>query len=397
MAQRICFIGGARFRQPLDATDAKKFAALSSIGEVFVIGFARDPRPHVFTDHGRFYLLPELPLRIVRYLEIWLGGALLLAWLIMRHGVRLVVAQGPYEGVGAAVIKKIAGWFSRRVFLVVEVHGDFAASVFLERRIRYAGLYRFLMTRAASFSFHQADVLRAISSSTRRQLMRWAPTKPIVQFPAWTDIEVFRMAATASGERDGERVLYAGVLTPLKGVHRLIDAFALIAPEFPRSRLVIVGRRQNQNYAEELYRQAARLDLAARIEFVPPVSQGQLAVLMAQSNVVVLPSLSEGLGRVLVEAMAAATPVIGTEVGGIPDLIENGVNGFLVPPDDAPALAQRLRWMLAAPRRARAMGQAGQTFASKFFSTEVFLHGYQKIVQQARGGCVPRRHAIAHF
>jgi glycosyltransferase involved in cell wall biosynthesis len=395
--QRICFIGGARFRQPLDTTDAKKFVALGSIGDVFVIGFSHGTRPRVFTEHGRFHLLPELRLRGVRYLELWLGGGLLLAWLIARRGVRMIVAQGPYEGVGAAVIKKLAGWFGRRVFLVVEVHGDFAASVFLERRIRYAGLYRFLMARAAGFSFHQADALRAVSSSTRTQLTRWAPTKPIVQFPAWTDIEVFRMASTATGEQDGERVLYAGVLTPLKGVHRLIDAFALIAAEFPRSRLLIVGRRQNQNYAEELRRQAARFDLAARIEFVPPVSQAQLALLMAQSNVVVLPSLSEGLGRVLVEAMATATPVIGTDVGGIPDLIENGVNGFLVPPDDAPALAQRLRWMLAAPRRARAMGQAGQTFANKFFSTEVFLHGYQKIFQQARGGCVPRRHAIVNF
>ena len=398
MNQRICFIGGARFRQPLDTTDAKKFVALRGIGDIFVIGFAHGMRPRAFTEQGRFHLLPELPLRGIRYLELWLGGAMLLAWLVARHGVRMIVAQGPYEGVGAAVVKKLAGWFGRRVFLVVEVHGDFAASVFLERRVRYAGLYRFLMARAANFSFRHADALRAVSSSTRTQLMRWAPTKPIVQFPAWTDIEVFRMAGTnATGERDGERVLYAGVLTPLKGVHRLIDAFALIAPEFPRSRLLIVGRRQNQNYAEELCRQAARFDLGGRIEFVPPVSQGQLAVLMAQSNVVVLPSLSEGLGRVLVEAMAAATPVIGTEVGGIPDLIENGVNGFLVPPDDAPALAQRLRWMLAAPRRARAMGQMGQTFASKFFSTEVFLQGYQKIFQQARGGCVPRRHAIAHF
>lgn len=397
MNQRICFIGGARFRQPLDTTDAKKFAALSGIGDIFVIGFAHGMRPRVFTEHGRFHLLPESPLRGVRYLELWLGGTLLLAWLVARRGVRLIVAQGPYEGVGAAVVKKIARWFGRRVFSVVEVHGDFAASVFLERRIRYAGLYRFLMARAASFSFDQADALRAVSSSTRTQLMRWAPTKPIVQFPAWTDIEVFRMAATRTDERDGERVLYAGVLTPLKGVHRLIDAFALIAAEFPRSRLVIVGRRQNQTYAEELCRQAARFDLAGRIEFMPPVSQAQLALLMAQSNVVVLPSLSEGLGRVLVEAMATATPVIGTDVGGIPDLIENGVNGFLVPPDDAPALAERLRWMLAAPRRARAMGRAGQSFASQFFSTEVFLRGYLESFQQARGGCVPRRHAIAHF
>jgi len=325
--ERVCFVGGARYRQPLDETDRKKFAAMSTLGEIFVIGFAHGVRPRVFAEHAHFYLLPELPLRIFRYLEIWISGALITAWLILRHGVRLIVAQGPYEGFTAAAVKKIAGWLGRRVFLVVEVHGDFEASVFLERRIRFAKLYRFLMARAARFSLQQADVLRAISRSTRAQLRRWAPAKTIVQFPAWTDMDAFRLAASATSDRYGARIVYAGVLTPLKGVHRLIDAFALVAGEFPQSRLLIVGRRQNKDYAEELRRQVARLDLEARVEFMPAMAQAELAALMAGAAVVVLPSASEGLGRVVVEAMAAATPVIGTDVGGIPDLIENGVNG----------------------------------------------------------------------
>ena len=395
MSERVCFLGGARFRQPLDATDRKKYAAMSTIGEIFVIGFAHGLRPRVFTEHAHFYLLPELPLRIFRYLEIWLGGALIMAWLILRHGVGLIVAQGPYEGVAAAVVKKITAWLGGRVFSVVEVHGDFEASVFFERRIHFTDLYRFFMTRAAQLSFQQADALRAISNSTRAQLRRWAPAKSIVQFPAWTDIDAFRMAASEVGERYGERILYAGVLTPLKGVHRFIDAFALIAGEFPQSRLLIVGRRQNQTYAEELRRQVARLHLADRVELMAAVAQAELAALMASSAVVVLPSASEGLGRVIIEAMAAATPVIGTDVGGIPDLIEDGKNGFLVPPNDAHALAQRFRFILANPRQARAMGQGGQTFASKFFSTKIYLNGYRKMFEQARSAGETRQHAIA--
>ena len=397
MRERVCFLGGARYGQPLDETDRKKFAAMSTVGEIFVIGFARGLRPRVFAEHAHFYLLPELPLRSFRYLEIWLGGGLIMAWLILRHGVRLIVAQGPYEGVAAATVRKIAGWLGCRVFLAVEAHGDFEASVFLERRIRFVGLYRFIMARAAQLSFQQADVLRAISSSTRAQLGRWAPGKTIVQFPAWTDMDAFCSAATETGEPDVERILYAGVLTPLKGVHRLINAFALIAGDYPQSRLRIVGRRQNKSYAEELRRQVARHDLADRVEFMPAVAQADLAALMAGAAVVVLPSASEGLGRVVVEAMAAGTPVIGTDVGGIPDLIENGVNGFLVPPDDERALAQRLGWILENPRRARAMGQAGRAFATEFFSTEVYLRGYQKIFQQARSSSESRQHAIARF
>jgi glycosyltransferase involved in cell wall biosynthesis len=393
----ICFFGGARYRQPLNVTDRKKFAAMKGIGEIFVVGFAQGLRPRVFSEQAHFYLLPELPLRILRYLEIWLGGALIMAWLIRRHNVRLIVAQGPYEGVAAAIVKKITAWLGGHILLVVEVHGDFEASVFLERRIRLAELHRFFMARAARVSFQQADVLRAISNSTRTQLRRWVPAQTIVQFPAWTDIDAFNLAASETTERSSERILYAGVLTPLKGIHCLIDAFALIAGELPHSSLLIVGRRQNRAYADELRRQVTRLNLADRIEFMPTVTQGQLAKLMARCAVVVLPSLSEGLGRVLIEAMATATPVIGTNVGGIPDLIEDGENGFLVPSNDAPTLAKRLHWVLANPRQARAMGQAGQNFASKFFSTELYLNGYREVFQHARGGSKARQHAIANF
>ncbi len=394
---RVCFFGGARYRQPLDATDRKKFAALAGLGEVFVVGFAQGTRPRRFSEQAHFYLLPEIPLRFVRYLEMWILGALIVLWLILRHEVRLIVAQSPYEAVAPAVIKKIAGWFGRRIFLVVEAHGDFAGSVFLERRIRFANFYRDLMALGARFSLRHADLLRAISSATQAQLRRWAPGKPVVQFPAWTDMNVFRRAARATQDPDSQRILYAGVLTPLKGVDRLIDGFAVIAGEFPESRLLIVGRRQNKTYADALRRQVSLLGLEGRVEFRPAVAQVELAALMSSAAAVVLPSASEGLGRVLIEAMAAATPVIGTAVGGIPDLIENCVNGFLIPPNDPQALAKRLAWILENPRPARAMGQAGQAFADEFFSTEVYLNGYRKIIHHAHSDNASRQHAIAHF
>ncbi len=130
MTHRVCFFGGARYREPLDTTDRKKFAALCHNGEIFVVGFAPGARPRVFSEEAHFYLLPELPLRTLRYLEMWIVGAWVATWLILRHGVQLIVAQGPYEAVAPAVVKIIAAWFGRRIFLVVEAHGDFEASPF---------------------------------------------------------------------------------------------------------------------------------------------------------------------------------------------------------------------------------------------------------------------------
>jgi glycosyltransferase involved in cell wall biosynthesis len=385
MNARVCFIGGARYGRPLDPTDKKKFSAMVSLGQTFVVGFSRGLLPRVFREHAHFYLLPELPLRVMRYLEMWVGGAIVALWIVLRHGVRIVVAQGPYEGLAAAAVKKLAGWFGCRISLVIEIHGDFENSFFLERRIRLAKPYQLLMRRAAQFSLAQADVLRAISSSTRQQLEPWAAGKTIVQFPAWTDIEAFLLAGRGAEERlHPRRILYAGVLTPLKGVHRLINAFARITGEFPGVSLTIVGRSENKDYADALRKQVSQLGLSDQVEFRQAMPQTELAMWMGNSAVVVLPSSSEGLGRVLVEAMATGTPVIGSEVGGIPDVIEDQVRGFLVPPDDEHALSEKLGWILKNPDQARAMGRRGRAFAEQFFSKEIYLDGYRQVFRAAQ-------------
>ena len=384
MAVRACFFGGARYSQPLDSTNEKKFRAMKSCGDIFVIGFSTGWWPRRFTEYGHFYLLPAPPLAVLRYGEILFAGPLLALWLVWRHDIRMIVAQSPYEGLAAAMVKKIAGWFGRRVYLVVEVHGDFEESFFMERRVFFSKLYRFLMTHAARFSLRQADLLRAISSSTRRQLEQWAPGKAVVQFPAWTDIEVFLRAGDVKENSRAGRVLYAGVLTPLKGVHRLINAFVPIAQDFSDARLLIVGRDGNKNYAEELRKQVQQLELDGRVEFRQAMPQSELATWMGNAAVVVLPSASEGLGRVIIEAMAAGTPVIGSDVGGIPDIIEDHIRGFLVSPDDEQELTERIRWILENPDEARAMGREGRAFAAQFFSTEVYLDGYRQIFRAAQ-------------
>jgi glycosyltransferase involved in cell wall biosynthesis len=379
---KVCFIGGARYSQPLDATSEKKWHFLSELGEMFVIGFSQDLRPRRFTQHAHFYLLPKFPLPVLRYLAMFTVGPALTLWLILRQGVRILVAQSPYEGFAAAVAKVLARLVGFQVVLIVENHGDFEVSLFLQRQVRCQNLYRWLMRRTARFALHHADLLRAVSNSTRKQLETWSPGKPIVQFPTWTDIEVFLKA----GEGDEAKepvILYAGVLIPRKGVHHLLRAFAKVAQEFPEVRLEIVGRDENPEYAEELCQEVLRLGLNGRVSFVGEVPQVELANRMRRSRVFVLPSLSEGLGRVVVEAMATGTPVIGSHVDGIPEIVQEGLTGFLVPPGDEEALAERLRWVLKHPQEAKAMGHRAREFARSFFSPEAYLAGYRRLFEMA--------------
>ncbi len=392
MADTVCFLSGTRYRRPLEAVARQKFAALSFLGEIAVIAFSRDGRPHRFTEHASFYLLPSPSPPLARYLLMGVVGPPLLLLLVVR-GVRVVVAQSPYEGAVAAIVKVIAGVFGTRVAVVVESHGDFEQSLFLQRRVALPSVYVPVMRRLAAFGLRHADVFRAVSDAAREQLAAWAPGTPIVRFPAWTDLDVFLDAGSADvfpdagaapARRAGQGVLFAGALIPRKGVHILLDAFALVARDVPETLLEIAGAAENPDYARDLQRQAERLGLAGRVRFLGPLPQDQLAGRMAAAEVFVLPSLSEGLPRVVYEAMACGRPVVGSRAGGIPELIEDGVTGFLVPPGDAASLADRIRWVITHPTEGAQMGQRGRAAAQALFSPEFFVREYGALFALAR-------------
>jgi glycosyltransferase involved in cell wall biosynthesis len=212
----------------------------------------------------------------------------------------------------------------------------------------------------------------------------WAPGKPLRQFIAWTDIEVFQESG-ALGQKTGEEVyfLYVGVLIPRKGIHILLDAFARVIHDFPDAKLLIIGGPENPEYAVSLKERVLSLGLKDKVVFRKPVSQKELAQYMVRSEVLILPSFSEALGLVVLEAMATGTPVIGSDIGGIPDLIEDGVTGFLVPPGDVLFLADRLRWVLQNRKETASMGRRAKEFATKIYSSESYIQHYDLLFKIA--------------
>lgn len=380
---RVCFVGGARYARPLDATSAKKFQALEPLGDLRVIGFVRRLWPASFREYATFYLLPEWPLAPVRYAEMLTVGTLLAFWCIARHGSRILVAQSPYEGLAAALARALARMFGMPAALVVESHGDFEESPFLYRKVRAEGWQRRIMQRSARFVLKRADALRAISRGTREQLERWAPGKPIVQFTAWTDLDAFLAAGASANPQRPPIILYAGVVVRLKGIWELVQAFARVVREFPGARLRVTGRIQDAEYFRETARLAEESCPAGSVGFCEAVPQRELARQMAEASVFVLPSFSEGLPRVVFEAMATGTPTIGSRVGGIPELIEDGVTGWLVPPGDVDALAEKIMWVLRHPSEARAMGEKARQFARDVFTPEKYVEGYRQLFETA--------------
>jgi glycosyltransferase involved in cell wall biosynthesis len=154
---------------------------------------------------------------------------------------------------------------------------------------------------------------------------------------------------------------FVGWLLPIKGPVYLIKAMEYVWPEYPEASLVFVGKG---HLDVDLRAQALRMNANGRVKFLG--WREDIVEIMTIFDMLVLPSLNEGMGRVLVEAMAAGKPVVASRVGGIPDLVRNDETGYLVPPADAEALADGIKKLLDDPEKAWEMGQRGKEYCRQF-------------------------------
>lgn len=377
----ILWISSARYSDPLEATTARKWQMMADLSdyEIRITGFSTSFRPRRFTEHVHFYLIPQPPTSILRYLAIFTVSPLLLMYLVLRYDGKILVAQSPFEGAIGAWVKGLSRLFGKKLFLIIENHNNFEEDVFLQRNIPFKGLYKSIMLGLARYAFRHGDAVRVISSSTIERAKHYAPDLPQVRFMTWSNTDIFSQTDRTTPVETAQDIVYAGVLIPRKGVHHLLTAFANL--DHPSAQLHLVGHPENAVYASELEQQAQDLNISEQVHFVGGVSQQELADYFAKARVMVLPSLSEGLGRVVVEAMLLGIPVIGSRVGGIPDMVTEGENGFLVEPDDVDSLTTALQKLYTAD--VKTMGQNARDFAQDFFSPSAYVEGYRTLFEMA--------------
>jgi phosphatidyl-myo-inositol dimannoside synthase len=168
--------------------------------------------------------------------------------------------------------------------------------------------------------------------------------------------------------RTGRIILTVGRWDPAeryKGADTLIAALPSVLKAAPDASLVLVGDGDDRPRLEQLARD---LGVFEQAHFLHGLTPEQLFACYAGCEVFALPSRGEGFGFVFLEAMASAKPVIGGAHGGIPDIVEDGVTGLLVPHGDVDRLAQALESLFSNPTRAREMGARGRERLSKTFS-----------------------------
>jgi len=218
------------------------------------------------------------------------------------------------------------------------------------------------------------DQTVAISSFTARQVEEVTGVQPVV-IPYGAALGPVSDVAPPGEGRSGQgprQILFAGRLIERKGLPVLLRALALVAEERDVV-LHLVGEGHERPGLERL---ASELGIERRVHFHGWVSQEELDRLYRDCDLFVLPSVvdsggdTEGLGVVLIEALRYRKPVIGSEVGGIPDIIEDGVSGLLVPPGEPRALAAAIRRVLDDPALARRLGEDGFQYVAEKFDWE---------------------------
>jgi glycosyltransferase involved in cell wall biosynthesis len=174
-------------------------------------------------------------------------------------------------------------------------------------------------------------------------------------------------------------------LNPMKGVEYFLDAAFILAERFPDVRFLVAGDGGSK---KELEDRACRLGLGSRIVFTG--FRSDVRDLLSEAAISVLPSLSEGTSNTLLESMAAGIPVVATNVGGNPEVIEDGISGLLVPPRDSAAIAAAVGRLLEDEELSSRLGQAGMRRVSDLFSLSRSVHEtehlYQRLAQVK--GCV---------
>jgi glycosyltransferase involved in cell wall biosynthesis len=204
----------------------------------------------------------------------------------------------------------------------------------------------------------QTDAVIANSRATARYV---AGPRPLVVYPglSWSEMD----RATEGSAHASPIVGVAGRLVAIKGFVYVLRALPSLVERFPDVQLEIAGEGPEE---ERLRRAAADLGIAVHVRFLG--WQTDLAACLRRWDVFAQPSLEEGFGIAVVEAMAAGLPVVASNVGGLVEIVENGETGWLVPPRSPADLTARLAALLADPQQRQAMGDAGRERARARFS-----------------------------
>ena len=260
---------------------------------------------------------------------------------------------------------------------VITMHGG---DVYVNPEQGYDFPTRWYVRPPLRWTLSHANALTAITEDCRQHALRaGAPDRSIRLIFNGTDLRRFSPAPNGTGvdPRFGPQMIFAcRQLFPRKGIRFLVEAVARLKPRFPQLKLVLAGDGFER---PALVKLAEKLGIGDDVTFLGWVPNVTLPQYYRAAAISVIPSLEEGFGIPAAEAMGCEVPVVASDAGGLPEVVEHGVTGLVVPRGDTPALAEAIGSLLEDPERRRRMGIAGRERALRLFDWDRSAEQFERL------------------
>ena len=371
--KNVLFIAPTTYQLPLTENLKKKFITLSEVCNVSVLAFANS-KTFLNETYGNFYLNKKIKNRLINYFRIIQISIFTTHKIIKKENIDIVCFQDPVSSFFSILFLKVR---RAEVKIVVETHGDFIETLSLEKNLVLPRLYKKLFYIMAKYSIGKSNIIRAVSSSTEQQVLDIDSSKSVVRFPAWIDFKDFQNIEPKPLSKDKFNILFIGSVTDRKKPHMIIEAIQRINDK--SYNLSIVGPAPNEKYFKELKDLIDKSDLQNQVSLIGTVDRESVKDYYSTSNLMILPSISEGLARVIFESQVAMCPVLVTDAPGMSDIVIDGQTGYVFESNNLDSLSLKIEYIKNNYDEASLVAKNAKGFILSNYSEDNFKFSFKKL------------------
>ena len=371
--KNVLFIAPTTYQLPLTENLKKKFITLSEVCNVSVLAFANS-KTFLNETYGNFYLNKKIKNRLLNYFRIIQISIFTTHKIIKKENIDIVCFQDPVSSFFSILFLKVR---RAEVKIVVETHGDFIETLSLEKNLVLPRLYKKLFYIMAKYSIGKSNIIRAVSSSTEQQVLDIDSSKSVVRFPAWIDFKDFQNIEPKPLSKDKFNILFIGSVTDRKKPHMIIEAIQRINDK--SYNLSIVGPAPNEKYFKEVKDLIDKSDLQNQVSLIGPVDRESVKDYYSSSNLMILPSISEGLARVIFESQVAMCPVLVTDAPGMSDIVIDGQTGYVFESNNLDSLSLKIEYIKNNYDEASLVAKNAKGFILSNYSEDNFKFSFKKL------------------
>ena len=373
MMNKVLFISPTVYSNPITKDIQKKFQSLSKVCNPTVFAFSEEKFNSVVEGVETIFNKKNKN-RFFNYLKIIFLFFFEIPKIVKDQNIEIVCLQDPITGFFTIFSLKIR---KLPVKIVVETHGDFINTIGLEKNLLIPKFYTLIFSYLAKYSIKNADLIRSISDFTEKQALNFGYKGLFVRFPAWINIDNYLNVDTKRLSTGTFKIIFVGSVTERKNPKIIIESLETIDEDIS---LEIIGQTPNLKYLKELNKLIASSKHAKSITMTPFIKAEELILKYSSANLFILPSKSEGLGRVIIEAQSTACPVLVSSNTGMTDLIIENETGYIFENNNKNDLTKKIQYIIDNYESALQIGLNSKDFVKENQSVANFEFGYKKLI-----------------